>query len=322
MRVAVTATSSRQTYDFTFVEPYFLDRNLQAGINVYHIEASQEDESDYETRRTGFAPSIGFPIDEYSRIRFRYRIEADDILQVPADASPLVQEDEGSRLISSFGYDYTLDFRNDKNEPTEGFILTVNQTFAGLGGDAFYLKSTGSVKGYTSFLREEVVLSLEVAGGAIVGLNGEDDIRISDRFTLGGDDFRGFESSGIGPRDTNTGVVIDGQTRSYDAALGGNYYAVMRADVSFPIGLPDEYGVFGGFFADAGTVWGLDENNYVDDTSASFSVDDGLDLRATAGVSLFWASPFGPLRFNYAFPILKEEDDKDEAFSFGAATRF
>lgn len=315
VRLAVSATQARQTYDFAFVEPYFLGRHVEAGINVYHIEVDQVDESDYETRRTGFAPSFGFPIDENSTIRLRYRLEREDISETPDDASPLVVADEGERFISSIGYDYTLDFRNDKNEPTEGFILELNQTFAGVGGDAFYLRSEGSIKGYTSFFREDVVVSLELAGGAINGF-GSEDLKITDRFTLGGDSFRGFEASGLGPRDTNT----IGST-TYDAALGGNYYAIARADVSFPVGLPEEYGVYGGVFADTGSVWGLDNTSY-SESGTTYTVDDGFALRSTAGVSLFWSSPLGPLRFNFAWPILDEDEDNTRFFTFSGGTRF
>ena len=318
VRLSVSATGTRQTYDFTFVEPYFLDRNLEAGISAYYLQVDQQSESDYATRRFGFSPSIGFPIDENSKIRFRYRLEQDDIVEVPIDASPLVQADEGERLLSAVGFDYSLDFRNDKNEPTEGFILKLGQNFAGVGGDAFFLKSVGSVKGYTSFFREELIISVELAGGALVDF-GDDSTRIADRFTLGGDAFRGFARSGVGPRDLNTNVGPSGF--NYDAALGGNYYAMLRADVSFPLGLPEEYGIFGGVFADVGSVWGLDQTEYTV-AGTTYTVDDEFALRATAGVSLFWSSPFGPLRFNFALPIQKEEFDKDEMFSFSAGTRF
>ncbi|MCI4666119.1 MAG: outer membrane protein assembly factor BamA [Neomegalonema sp.] len=320
VRISIAASSSRQTYDFAFIEPYFLGRNLEAGIQVFHIESDQSDESDFETKRSGFSPSIGFPIDEYSKIRLRYKLVYDNIVEVPSSASPLVKADKGGRLVSSVGYDYTLDFRNSKNQPTEGFILTLNQTFAGVGGDTFYLRSKGKIKGYTSFFREDVIVSLSLEGGAIVGLGGDDDVKISDRFSLGGDEFRGFRKSGVGPRDTHT-ATISGTTYNYDAALGGNYYALLRADISFPLGLPEEYGIFGGVFADVGSVWGLDDTRYATDTG-TLSVDDSFKLRATAGVSLFWTSPFGPLRFNLAVPIQKEEEDKDEFFSFGVATRF
>ena len=220
------------------------------------------------------------------------------------------------------GVGYALDLRNDRVEADRRRGSTViNSNLAGLGGDAFYIKSEASAKGYTSFFREEVIASLEFAGGGIFGLE-TDDVQIGDRFQLGGDSFRGFENSGIGPRDTNTFVNSNGDTVTADDALGGNYYAVARADVSFPIGLPEEYGIFGGLFADVGTLWGLDDTSYVDGAAVTKTVDDGLELRAAAGASIFWSSPFGPVRFNFAHPILEEDQDKTEFFRFSAGTRF
>lgn len=102
-----------------------------------------------------------------------------------------------------------------------------------------------------------------------------------------------------------------------DEAVGGNYYGIMRLDASFPLGLPEEYGIFGGVFADAGSLWGLDDNN-----GSQGKVDDSMQLRAAAGVSLFVDTPFAPLRFNYAWPIKKVRGDKTEKFRFSIQTRF
>ncbi|MEL6977291.1 MAG: outer membrane protein assembly factor BamA [Pseudomonadota bacterium] len=334
VKVGFTASASRQFFEFRFTEPYFLDRNLRAGVDLFHVEEDNQDESSFDTRRTGFRPRVAFPLDEDSSISLNYLIQNEDIRDTPNDVSPLIEADEGARLISSLGIGYTLDLRNDKNEPTEGVRFSANTNVAGLGGDAFYVKSEASVKGYTSFFREEVVTSLELAGGGIIGLDGADDVKIGDRFKLGGDSFRGFENSGIGPRDTNTvGRDTDGDGDSnflvnVDDSLGGNYYAVARADVSFPLGLPEEYGIFGGLFADVGTLWGLDNESYTaftdgaTDATGDFSVDGDLKLRAAAGATVFWSSPFGPVRFNFAAPLIKQEEDKTEFFRFSAGTRF
>ena len=316
VRAAISATTERQFFDFKFVEPYFLDRNLRAGVDVFHREIDNQDESSFDTRRTGLSPEISFPLSDDSRIGFNYKIESDEIREVPDDASPLIAEEKGTRLVSSVGYDYVLDMRDDPITPTRGFVLKFGQDFAGVGGDSFFVKSEASIKGYKSFFREDVLTSLEFAGGAAFGLD-DDDLRITDRFSLGGDSFRGFERSGIGPRDTNT---VDGER--LDDALGGNYYAMMRADVSFPLGLPEEYGIFGGFFADAGTLWGLDRTRPEEEPDGYEAIDDSLEFRASAGASLFWTSPFGPIRLNFAYPLVKNEDDDDEFFRFSAGTRF
>ena len=333
VKVGFTASASRQFFEFRFTEPYFLDRKVRAGFDAFHTEQDNQDESSFDVTRSGFRPRFSFPLDEDSSLSLNYLIQNENIRDTPDDASPLIQQDEGDRLISSVGIGYVLDLRNDKSQPTEGVIFSANSNLAGAGGDAFYIKSEASLKGYTSFFREDVVTSLEIAGGGIFGLE-TDDVRAGDRFSLGGDSLRGFEDSGIGPRDTNT-IFIDtdndtlGDTAvTSDDALGGNYYAVARADVSFPLGLPEEYGIFGGLFADVGTLWGLDEASYVASNAngvapnQTFTVDDDLKIRAAAGASIFWSSPFGPVRFNFAAPIVEQEEDKTEFFRFSAGTRF
>ena len=147
--------------------------------------------------------------------------------------------------------------------------------------------------------------------GALTG----SDARLSDRFFLGGDQLRGFESYGIGPRDTVYNGTTDDGTEGQ--ALGGNLFAVARLEASFPIGLPEEYGIFGGVFLDAGSVWSLDNTN-----SGGTEIDDSAKLRAAAGISIFWKTVIGPLRFNFSRPIKKEIYDVPENFRFTVDTRF
>jgi outer membrane protein insertion porin family len=134
------------------------------------------------------------------------------------------------------------------------------------------------------------------------------DSRVTERFFLGGNSFRGFADEGIGPRDLDS--------RNEDA-LGGNFYGVTRLEVSFPIGLPEELGIFGGLFIDAGTLFGLDETSFAD-----ASIDDGADFRASAGVVLFLDTPLGPLELSLGFPIAEESFDETEVFRLSLGTRF
>jgi hypothetical protein len=96
-----------------------------------------------------------------------------------------------------------------------------------------------------------------------------------------------------------------------------NYYSVLRLDASFPLGLPQEYGIYGGVFGDIGSLWGLDD---IDGSMGP--VDDGFHVRSSVGVSLFVDTPFAPLRFNYAVPIQREDYDVVERFRFTVQTRF
>ena len=155
--------------------------------------------------------------------------------------------------------------------------------------------------------REEVTLRAEFEAGALHML-GDEDSRITDRFR-GSGRIRGFEANGYGPRDLNA---------PNEDALGGNFFWAVRAEAQFPLGLPEEYGINGGLFADAGSVWGLDETTGHD----GVEVDDSMQVRAAVGVSLFWTTPVGPLRFNLAKAVQKEDYDEEQAFDLTLSTRF
>lgn len=315
---SLNLSGTDQTAAFSFIEPRLLDRDLAAGFRIAYSKEDNTDESSYEETNIGFHPFVEFPIAEDQRLRLRYRISSDEIRDVSETASPAIIADEGTALTSSVGVSWTYDLRNDPVEPTSGFLFTSSADVAGLGGTPAYLRTQGSAKGWTSFFDDELVGSLELAAGGIVSPN--ESLRVTDRFRLGGDSFRGFDSGGVGPRDIS---VFNSAGERRDDALGGNYYAIARANLSFPLGLPDELGIYGGLFADAGTVWGLDQTTYVDNfAGGTVTVDDGLFLRASVGASLFIDSPFGPLRFNFAYPVVREEYDAREYFRFTAGTRF
>ena len=169
------------------------------------------------------------------------------------------------------------------------------------------------MRGFRSFLGEDLVLSAEVEGGVLTMLDGNS--RITDRFILGGDLLRGFRRGGIGPRDKCNNCLAGNDV---DDALAGNLFAVARFEASFPIGLPEQYGIFGGVFFDIGTVWGLDD--IVD--GASGPIDDSAKLRSSVGASIFWDTAIGPLRLNYAIPLETVAGDEEEQFRLTVDTRF
>lgn len=322
VRARIRAGFDSQILDLTFQEPAFLDRDLALGLNAFYRDANLDDESSFETTSIGFIPSLAFPISEPGRLRVFYEISNDDIRDFNTNVSPLIQVDGGAATTSAFGVAYTHDERNDPIEPTGGYFLTLEQTLAGVGGSTRYSRTVASAKTWTSFFGDDVIASLEVEGGAAVSL--DNDLRVTDRFFIGGDSFRGFAFAGVGPSDQSVG--LNGEQR--DDSLGGNLYTVARADVSFPIGLPDEFGVYGGFFADVGTLWSLDSTSALDMTPGSASngqvitVDDSAQLRASVGASIFWDSGFGPLRLNFALPVKKQSGDDTEFFRLTVGSRF
>ncbi|HRO10338.1 outer membrane protein assembly factor BamA [Amaricoccus sp.] len=315
--VSATVSGSSQfaNTEFGFTEPALFDRDLLAGFNIYYRNRNF-DELSFQTRNIGFQPRIGFPLSENGRLTLRYQISKDDIYDVQEDTSRIIQNEEGALITSLIGATYAYDRRNSVVDPTAGFILTLNQEFAGLGGDSRYSKSQARARAYTSFFEEELVLSAELEGGAIFS---QDGTRITDRFNTGGDSFRGFARNGLGPRDfcDVPDCTVPQQDVDVDDALGGNYYGVLRLDASFPLGLPQEYGIHGGMFADIGSLWKLDETD-----GSMGEVDDGFHIRSSVGVSLFVETPLAPLRFNYAIPLQYEDYDLLERFRFTIQTRF
>ncbi len=305
----VTAAGDTQVYDFSFTEPRFLDRDLAVTARGFFLQDDRDDESSFRLNRAGFEPSVGFPLSDRTRLTLLYDFARDDIDADP-DASPAIQVDDGARFKSSIGYRLTYDQRNDPIEPTGGYLASIEQEFAGIGGDAQFARTRGSIKGWQGLLDNQVVASLELEGGALFGFG--EDSQVNDRFFIGGASLRGFADEGIGPRDMQT-----------DDSVGGNYFTVARLEVSFPLGLPEELGIFGGAFVDAGTLFGLDRTDFPALGNASaVTIDDSADLRVAAGGLLFIDSPFGPIELSVGVPLIDEDGDEEELFRVNVGTRF
>ena len=302
IRASVVLAQEESGFDFSFTEPYFLDRDLSGGIDLFHRIEDNQDESSFDLRETGGALRLGYDINDSWRQSVFYRLERVEITDVDADASRIIREQEGESTRSIFGQALTLDRRNSRVDPTDGFITTLSTDFAGAGGDVTFVRTTLEGRYYHAITDDILgIVSGEV--GTIVGIN--DDVRITDRFFLGGDSLRGFENAGVGPRDIS---VAD------EDALGGQQIARGSIEVIFPLGLPEEFGIKGAAFTDFGTL------TEIDDTGAGL-VDTG-SLRASIGVGLNWVSPFGPIRIDFSQAVLKEDHDQEEFFRFSFGTNF
>lgn len=245
---------------------------------------------------------------------------------------------ERTDLSSIVGYSLTWDGRNDPIRPTRGFELALSQEVAGLGGDVFYLKTEGVGTVYRGIWRD-IIASLQLAGGYVSAFN-DDDLRINNRFFKGGNTFRGFDVAGIGPRDVILDYDLDGNVTNIrrannQSALGGKMYAIGTLELSVPNFLPEEYGIKTSLFTEFGTVGLLDDNDktptqvfdVTDDNGNVISrqllkTEDEASLRAAAGISIFWDSPFGPIRFDFSQILAKEEYDRTETFRFSTSTQF
>ena len=311
IRLRVSASRRRQQVDIRFTEPYFLGRNLAAGFDLFRIRTDFEDESGFDTDSIGLGLRTGFPLTRFGRLSTRYTLRQDDIEVDDFSCqfgfiSLSVCSAAGETTSSIVGYSYFYDRRDDPIEPTRGWDFNLSQDVAGLGGTEAYLRSEVRTNWYHPiplFGAEGIIANLRVTGGYIFGLGR--DVRLNDRFFRGGPTFRGFETSGVGPRDV---VTRD--------AVGGQLFGIGTAEVVFPLGLPDEFGIKGAIFSDVGTVGIVDEDQF------TTNVDDSLGLRLSVGVSVLWDSPFGPIRLDFANPLIREDFDQEEAFRFSAGTRF
>lgn len=302
LTLATTIAGKRSEFDVSFTEPYFMDRDISAGVDLFHITRDQQDESSFDQKRTGAGLRMGFPLSEKWRETWRYRVEQNEITNVDDDASRFIQDQEGDRTTSAISQRLSYDDLDSKLFPTDGISAWIDTELAGLGGDAKYVSGKVGASYYYPVM-DRVVFNLLGEVGAIEGI-WDEDVKINERFFLGSNTFRGFERAGLGPRDLDT-----------DDALGGNRYYRGTAELSFPIGFPEEMGILGHGFNDFGSLWGLDADN-------TEGVADDNSLRASAGVGLSWRSPLGPVRIDLAKAYLKEDYDSEEVFRFSFGTRF
>lgn len=349
LRARASTSRRRQQLDLRFTEPRFLGRNLAAGVDLFLQRTDFLDVSAYETTSYGGSVRAGFPVTRSVQLGLTYTIRNDDIniadINVQgADGSIVDQCDplnigrsvlcdqEGQFLTSILGYSLSLDKRNDPITPTRGFNLIFAQDFAGAGGEVQYVRSQFEGTTYRGIL-PGIVASLSLSAGFVLGWNG-DDVRINDRFFKGGSSFRGFAVAGVGPRQlTLVNNLVNGDSTILEGdALGGNAFGIGTFQVEFPLGLPKEFGLRGAAFYEFGTVGLLDDSASLPSPTFStpgfpgleFSqfVSDDLSYRSTAGVSIFWDSPFGPVQFDFAQPLSREPYDQPEVFRFSTRSRF
>lgn len=376
VRIAGTLGQRTQGIDFSFTEPYFLGYRVAAGIDLFSKFSDNYNTGRFESRVTGGQLRFTFPITEEFSITPRYSIYQTEIeipntpdrpyndcsFPIPGitptggvgsffncvtngEATVAVKEAQGTTLTSLAGLNFNYNSLDSIQSPRNGFIAELKPEFAGLGGDSKFFRVAADARYYREIF-DDVVGFLRVQGGHVQATSGS--LRMVDHYFLGPSLVRGFAPSGIGPRD-----VLNDPTAN---AVGGTTYFGGTVELQFPIfGLPRDLGLRGAVFADAGTLF-----NYDGGTASAFTgcpagsearqynvvtggaqsnigcIRDKNILRSSVGASLLWQSPLGPIRFDYAYALTKDDGqwglgpygfakyggDRLQAFRFSGGTRF
>lgn len=312
----------RSEVDLSLTDPYFLDRNLVAGIDVFHVRNDNQDIANYSERRTGFALRLGYEFNDHLRQAWTYSLVSRNVYNVSSDASIYIQNQSGESLLSQIGQTLSLDYRDSRVDPHAGFIVRAGTDFAGLGGDARYVRTKLDGNYYIPLEwltgDSDWTIALSAGVGYLFQLGRVENI--IDRFFLGGDNLRGFQSGGAGPHSIPGTYFLNGPnnppTLQYtNDSLGGRFIYTQSTEVRFPLPISQDLGLSGRAFVDVG---GLSVVNSV----GNIPVSHNSSPRVGAGVGVSWRTPFGLINLDVAQAVVKDKNDQTQLFRFGFGTRF
>ncbi|SMH48580.1 outer membrane protein assembly factor BamA [Mesorhizobium australicum] len=327
IRISAGGGKDTRNYSLSFTEPYFLGRRIAAGFDVYR---QTQKYTNYESETTGATIRFGLPITQNLTTQLAYNLtseeygytddcEPDSGTTTSCDLSPaIIAGIEASPWVKS-SVSATLQYNSidDMKNPHSGIYATLTGEVAGLGGDAKWAKITARGNYYHTLSEQQDIVGLVTLGAGHIQPFDDNGLRVFDQFKGSDRMIRGFAYNGIGPADTNGSTDED----DFDH-LGGTTYFHATAEAQFPMPvLPPSMGVKGAVFADAATLFGVDggvSGVVPGANQASFD----MRWRASVGAGLIWASPFGPIRIDYAIPVLKEDTDIVQNLNFGMSAKF
>lgn len=297
--------------DLSITDPYFLGRNILAGLQLFNVQQDLQTIAEYNERRTGFALTAGYNFSDHLRQTWTYSLVFRDVYAVQSTASLFVQDEAGGSTLSQLGQVLTVDYRDSKLDPHKGYVAHLGTDFAGLGGTVDYIRT--KVDG-TYYIPLESVLGNPDYGFAISAGTGYlfslgTRSRIIDNFFLGGDNLRGFATGGAGPH------ALTG----FNDSLGGHFIWTQSTEFLFPLPVSKDLGLRGRAFVDIGSLTGVDKLvvNGVPVPHTNYATP-----RVGAGIGISWNTPFGLISMDFAEPVVKQPYDQTQFFRFGFGTRF
>ncbi len=264
----------------------------------YYLGSTSNDRPTQGYENTTVSAEVNTSFEQYKDLFANLGLSVTyDDLRTQGSASSALQKQAGefTELAGVYGFKY--DKRNRAFMPTSGSVISFNQAFP-FYADKRFISNTFSASTYKSF-SENFVGATKIYLSAINGL-GDDDVRISKRKGLSSKRLRGFERGKVGP--------VDGEDH-----VGGNYASAVNFEANLPNLFPENTKTDISLFLDFGSVWGVD----YDDT-----LDDSSKIRSSTGVAANWSSPIGPMTFIFSNNLSKASTDKTESFTFNLGTTF
>jgi outer membrane protein insertion porin family len=302
--------------DLSVSDPYFLDRNLVAGSDVFYVQTNNTTVSQYEEKRVGFATSLGYDFNEHLHQNWTYSLVGRTVYDIQSGASYYIQNQAGYTLLSDIGSVVTLDYRDSVVTPHSGFVIRVGADYAGIGGNAKFLRTKADGTYYVPLDHftgtSDWFVSVSAGGGYLDNLGQQE--QVIDRFFLGGDNLRGFEIGGAGPHDPSSGD-----------ALGGRLLWTQSTELHFPLPISQDLGLSGRAFVDVG---GLTQANFESNSCPTATggvcppIFDSPTPRVGVGAGVSWQTPFGLINIDLTPLVLKQKHDQTQIFRFGFGTRF
>lgn len=294
-------------------DPSLFANHVSGGVELFDRQTYTSPYQSYGSSTYGANFSVGTPITEQTAILYRYSLYDQNVTVNPSSLAgtpslPVQQAAAaGPQLVSSVGDTITYNTLDNNKLPTNGINVQLRQDIAGLGGDVKFLRTSEDVRYYQS-LNSDLVAMVRGQGGYITGWGGQQ-VPMLNNFFGGPSMVRGFAPNGFGPRDLTPGSTMDN--------VGGSMYWATTAELQSAIpGVPQEYGLRGSAFVDAGSVFGYKgATSFAGQTA---QIANSNVVRSSVGVGLTWASPFGALTVNYAVPLSKASYDAVQPLSFNA----
>lgn len=303
----------RSSITASVTDPYFLDRNLVAGGDIFLIQTNNLGTQPYDEKRLGFALRMGYDFSEYLRQVWSYSLVDRNVYNIQPGASPFITQIAGWSLLSQVSQSLTYDRRDSKIDPHTGYMLSFGTDIAGLGGNANFIRFSGSGEYFIPFDRwtgnSDWGISLTAGGGYMWNEGKQEDI--IDRFFLGGDNLRGFEIGGAGPHDPVTGDP-----------LGGRLIWTQSTELHYPLPISRDIGLSGRAFVDVGS---LTQGSFIHPPSClgtPCQVFESATPRVGIGIGVAWHTQFGLLNVDLTPFVLKQPHDQTQIFRFGFGTRF